>query len=286
VNGLPANDATLIVSIAEAATPSATRIVISPSASISRIVGQPGTSTLTLAASSGTLDIQELDSDRSTPGNTLLVRNWNGLTVTAPDNAVTVTGTPLNTGSERFTLSGEINGKEVTGTVTVTSTSSAGAYFQSPAAWSKQVAGANSVYVNLPVTEEFVTRFGSNGDGVVTDKEISYVSAHVSSGNVDNYKVESFKMVNGATGYGTLQVLMSFTPKAGAPAKWYENISLDLITVTGANGQTASTSLGSGGLTLGQIKDARPTGGGSGCDAGLGFLGLTLAAPFILRGKK
>jgi Synergist-CTERM protein sorting domain-containing protein len=277
-----------MVTISAATTPA---IALSPT-TLSLTTTSSAGGSITITPTGGSFEVTGLGlGDAAAAGN--ISQTWNGLTVAATDDRVTVTGRPTVVGSQRFTVYGDIGSTRVSATFTISvtdgTTPPTTTYFQSSSNWSKWRAGNSSIYVNLPVTAAFVTRFDEDGDGRVTTDEISRVRADVSSSyaTLNNADDVGFTMLYGAGygDYGTLQVLLNFTPASGHTNDWYTGLILRSLSIEGENGQTASADLGSSGLSFNAIKDAR-TGSSSGCDTGLGFSGILLLAPFVLRKKK
>jgi Synergist-CTERM protein sorting domain-containing protein len=253
-------------------------------------LGSTAQKSLRLSASnSGKLTIDSLASANGNyVKNNMLVREWNGLTVTAGNNsiAVAVTGMP-KIGTETFTLTGRIDGKEVEDAafdIRVTDPSITD-YFAPISRWTKQFTrSADSLTVNIPVTKAFVDAFGKNG--AIETADIAKVTATVSGNpaapldtprNGHEFRISG----NAVSGY-ILHITLNFKPY-DKKADWYSRIALTSLAITGKNGRSVSQSLD--GASFGAIPDVKKNSHGGGCDSGLGLSALLCLTPFILRRK-
>jgi hypothetical protein len=246
---------------------------ISPISALTVTVGEEVEKTITVQSSSGTVSLTGV-----TP------TSWNGLTLTTSGSLVSVAGTPQDEESEKFTVTGIVDGKTVTGefTINVVAKTVAPPAGDSdelgvPSSWQKERSGT-SYTLSIPITKEFIDRFDADGDGKLTSDELASITPRVTGpyatvDSVDDWSVKG----------NILSVELGFTPKEGHEKDWYKDLFLEDLTFTGTNGKSARYDFEDG-VELEKVSNGSVRkGGGGGCEVGASLLALALLAPVVRK---
>ena len=282
VGGTAASTATLRISVATAGTP---QLQLDSSAASATVGSAMTTKTFNVTGSiAGTVVVNGVTGGTQTSVSKDFT--WKGLAIKTDGTKVTVSGTPTETGSGTFTVSGTVGGVTAqTATFTVTiSAASAPTLFQSSASW-KANRTDYSYELWIPVTSAFVTAFDANKDGKVTKDELQKVLADMNHPYASLISTV-FDMINDdGSAYGTLYLKSNFNPASGHTADWYVNMILKGLDIIGTNGTTYGNDFSN--IVLESIQRYHESSGGSsGCDAGFGALALlALGAAVVLRKK-
>lgn len=282
VGGTTATSATLRISVAAAGTP---QLQLDSSAASATVGSAMATKTFTVTGSlAGAIVVNGVTGGTQTTVSKEFT--WKGLTIKTDGNKVTVSGTPTETGSATFTVSGTVGGVTAqTAAFTVTITQAASpTLFQSSSSW-KANRTDYSYELWIPVTSAFVNAFDANKDGKVTKNELQKVLADMNHPYASLISTV-FDMINDdGSAYGTLYLKSNFNPANGHTADWYINMILKGLDIIGANGTTYGNDFSN--IVLEAIQRYYDSGGSSsGCDAGFGALALlALGAAVVLRKK-
>ncbi|MDR1649414.1 MAG: hypothetical protein LBR71_04060 [Synergistaceae bacterium] len=238
------------------------------------IMKNPVDETIQASASSGKVVLDSVDP-----------ASWNGLQLSASGSGIRVKGSPLDAGSQKFTLTGRVGPVKVTAEFAIIVADleavPVGDKFAAPSTWEKERA-ATRYGLAIPLKKEFIANFDANKDGNLTTDELDKVLPTLKAPNAVLTDVD-WDMAG-----DTLYVDLKFVPKKGHTEDWYKNLFLEALTFIGKK-DAAAYYLFKGGVEIEKVANLYKKDGGNGhggCEAGSSFLALLLLAPLALRLRK